>query len=255
MDYHVRLHGTTLVSVITLGIVVSAITSTVVAARAYERRGRAVEERGQTITVKGATRQRITSDRAVWAITVRGEDKTLPGAFGVLERGVTRVQQFLEAAGFTDGETGLAAIDTELQHGRDEKGQATNEVVGYVLQRSFVVTTGNVRLVEQSAGRVTELLEEGVLVVSCAPDYYYTQLPQLKIELMAAASSDARARAERIATSTGCRLGELRDAHMGVLQITRPDSTDVSDYGLYDSGTIDKDVTAVVTATFGIRAG
>ena len=40
---------------------------------------------------------------------------------------------------------------------------------------------------------------------------------------------------------------------MGVLQITRPNSTDVSSYGIYDTSTIEKDVSVVVTTTFGLR--
>ncbi len=42
------------------------------------------------------------------------------------------------------------------------------------------------------------------------------------------------------------------DARMSPLQITRPDSTQVSGEGMYDTSTIDKDVTAVVTITFGV---
>jgi hypothetical protein len=255
MDYHVRLHVTTAVLVVTLGIVVSTVTSTIVAARAYQQHGRDASRRQQTITVKGAARQRIQSDRAVWHITVRAEGQALPDTFSMLQRGVTRAEQFLKAADFKDAEIGLGAIDTETLYARNAKGQPTHEVVGYALQRSFFIATVDVRRVEQSAGQVTEILQEGVLVISKAPAYYYTRLPQLKLDLMATASADARARAERIASSTGCKLGELGDAQMGVLQITQPDSTEVADYGLYDTSTIDKDVNAVVTATFGIQSG
>ncbi len=254
MDYHVRLHITTAAIVVTLGFTVSLITSTVVAARAYRARGAETTRRTQTITVKGTTRQRIQSDRAVWSIGVRGEAKTLPEAFGVLDAGVQRVQQFLKQAGFADDAVGLCAIETAVQHTHDKDGKETHEIEGYALQRSFVVTTSDVARVEQSAGRVTELIKEGVLVTSRPAEYVYTQLAQLKIDLMATASGDARTRATKIAESTGCKLGELRDAQMGVLQITRPDSTEVSGYGLYDTSTIPKDVTAVVTATFGIQA-
>ncbi len=254
MEYHVRLHLTTVALVVTLGFAVSLVTSAIVGARAYEVRGNQAVRQSQTITVKGSTRQRIESDRAVWRIGVRGEGQTLPEAFGVLDTGVQRVQAYLKQAGFGDAEIGLGAIDTQTQYGRDDKGNVTHEVVGYSLSRSFVVTTNAVRRIQQSAGRVTELIQEGVLVVSQAPAYYYTQLAALKIELMAAASADARARADRIAGSTGCRLGVLRDAQMGVLQVTAPDSTDVADYGLYDTSTIVKDVSAVVTTTFGIAS-
>jgi len=41
---------------------------------------------------------------------------------------------------------------------------------------------------------------------------------------------------------------------VGVMQITRPESTDVSDEGIYDTSTIDKDVRAVVTLTLGLAA-
>ena len=40
--------------------------------------------------------------------------------------------------------------------------------------------------------------------------------------------------------------------NVGVFQVTSPNSTDVSDYGVYDTSTREKDVTAVVNATFAL---
>jgi uncharacterized protein len=255
MEYHVRLHLASAAIVITLGIVVSLITSTAIASRAYRDRGRQATQDQQTITVKGSTRQRIVSDSAVWTIAVSGRGKTLPDAYEALAAGSGRVRSFLHDAGFSDAEIGEAAIDTSTHYNRDPEGNLTREVAEYTLERRFIVTTPDVQRVHQSAGRVTELIREGVLVNSRAPDYYYSDLAQLRVDLMAAASADARARAEQIASNTGCRLGVLRSAHMGVIQITEPLSTEVSGYGLYDTSTIEKDVRAVVTATFGIDAG
>jgi hypothetical protein len=45
----------------------------------------------------------------------------------------------------------------------------------------------------------------------------------------------------------------VRDAKTGVFQITSRNSTDVSDWGIYDTSSIDKDITAVVSVTFGIE--
>ena len=66
------------------------------------------------------------------------------------------------------------------------------------------------------------------------------------------AAKDAKERAERIAQSTGNSIGAVRSAKMGVLQITAADSTDVSDYGVYDTSTIEKDMTAVVNVSFAV---
>jgi uncharacterized protein len=108
-------------------------------------------------------------------------------------------------------------------------------------------------VVAGAAAEVTELIKDNVLVVSAAPEYHYTKLSDLKIQMIGEASKDARARAEQIALNAGCALTEVRNARMGVLQITTPNSTEVSDSGINDTSTIDKDVMSVVSLTIGLE--
>lgn len=254
MDQPVRLNLITTAAVLSLGVAASLITSTVVAARAYRDRGTQAVAVARTISVKGSTRKPIRSDRAVWSVRVRGDGKEMAAAFEALESGAARVREFLEKRGFAPAEVGVGAIETEVHHARDAKGQETSETAGYTLDRAFFITTGEVERVSQAAGQVTELIRDGVFVISNPPAYTYTRLPELKVELMGLAAKDARSRADEIAQNAGCRVAEVRSAQMGVLQITRPNSTEVSGYGMYDTGTIEKDVTAVVTMEFGIVA-
>jgi len=74
----------------------------------------------------------------------------------------------------------------------------------------------------------------------------------LKIEMLGQAALDAKARAQQIASSTGNQVGGLRAAEMGVLQITPPDSSEVTGYGVNDTSSLEKDITAVVHMTFSI---
>ncbi|MCY7337039.1 MAG: SIMPL domain-containing protein, partial [Chamaesiphon sp.] len=73
-----------------------------------------------------------------------------------------------------------------------------------------------------------------------------------RIEMVAEATKDAKARAESIAKTTGNRVGGVRSADTGVFQITPRYSTAVSNEGRYDTTSIDKDITAVVSVKFGI---
>lgn len=254
MNYTIRFGLAGTAALIAAVLVVSVVTSTVVASRAYVARGAQVLKAEQLITVKGATRKRIRSDQAVWDISVRGEAKTLQEAFAILDGGVGKVAAFLAGLGFAPGEQAVSAIDTSEHHVRDAKGNETREISGYTLSRSFTVTTLDVARVARAAGQVTQLIQEGVLVVSCPPRYYYSELAALKVGLMSEAAKDARARADNIAGAAGCRVAEVRSAQMGVLQVTQPLSTDVSDWGIYDTSTIEKDVQAVVTVCFRIEA-
>jgi len=85
-----------------------------------------------------------------------------------------------------------------------------------------------------------------------APEFYYTKLGEEKITMLAEAAKDAKRRAEQVAASTDSSIGSIRTARMGVLQITAADSTEVSDMGINDTSSLDKDITAVVNVGFEI---
>jgi hypothetical protein len=204
------------------------------------------------MTVKGSARTSVRSDLAVWYITVSGNGTELKAAYEVLEHGVDRVQAFLAEQGFTESEISLNAITTTAHMVRDKDGRETLEVARYTLRRTFTVTSADVNRIALAAGEVTDLLKDNVQVASASPEFTYSKVADLKVAILGEASKDARDRADQIATNAGCRVGEVRKAAMGVIQITRPHSTDVSSYGIYDTSTIEKDVSVVVTVTFAV---
>ncbi|MHC4224848.1 MAG: SIMPL domain-containing protein [Planctomycetota bacterium] len=252
MEYRIRTDLIRSAVVVALGVTASLIVSTAVAARAYRGRGEDVSRDRRTLSVKGLARKRIRSDVAVWEIEVKGEAAALEGAYDALESGMEQVLAFLNKRGFQETEVAFGAIRTETHYRHDAEGKQTRGVAAYTLRRELTVTSGEVERVAVTAGEVTRLIREGVLVVSSAPEFYYSRIADLKIELMGLASRDARTRAEEIASNAGSSVGTVRSARMGVLQITRPHSTEVSSYGIYDTDTIDKDVRAVVSVTFGV---
>ncbi len=75
----------------------------------------------------------------------------------------------------------------------------------------------------------------------------------MKVEMLGEAARDARQRAEQIAGSSGSKVGEMRSAEMGVLQITAANSNDVSGSGINDTTSLEKDITAVIHVTFALN--
>src|SRR5438876_791967 len=118
---------------------------------------------------------------------------------------------------------------------------------------SFAVRSARAREITNVAGRSSELLGEGIPLAAQPPEYVYTRLPELRPQLLAAATKDAQNRGRVIVEATGAHLGKLRGVDVGVFQVTTPNSTQVEDYGVYDTGTLEKDVTAVVNVTFALK--
>jgi len=109
------------------------------------------------------------------------------------------------------------------------------------------VTSGNVALVAALSQRATDLTNDGIMVSSDPPKFFYTAWKKLKLDLLAEATRNAYARARTLADNSGAHVGVLTSAEQGVFQVTAPYSNEISEDGEYDTTSIPKDVTAVVT--------
>jgi len=206
----------------------------------------------EAITVTGSAKKRIKSDLVVWSAGVSVQSPQLQEAYKQLSDGVPRIKQYLIGKGIPENQMTVSSITTTPLKRQDSNGVETSEITGYSLKQQVEVRSNDVDKIAQIAREATELINQGILIESNAPQYYYTQIGDLKIEMLGEAAKDAKVRAEKIAASTGNSIGAVRSAKMGVLQITPADSTDVSDSGMYDTSTIDKDMTAVVNISFAV---
>jgi hypothetical protein len=207
----------------------------------------------EAVTVTGSARKRIKSDLVVWSAGVSYQAPQLADAYRSLSENVPRVKQYLISKGVPENQITVSSISTQTLKHQDENGIETSEITGYSLRQQLEVRSNEVDKIAQIAREATELINQGILIESNSPQYYYTKLGDLKIEMLGEAAKDAKMRAERIADSTGNSIGAVRSAKMGVMQITAADSTEVSDMGISDTTTIDKDVTAVVNISFAVE--
>lgn len=249
----VRLKVFGAVAVLAAGTLGGILGATWIASRAYSRRWELASRGERTMTVTGSSRMRVRSDMATWSIRVEGRGTELKAAYSEIKAGVEAVQRFLAANQVKEAEITLSGVDTETHFVRDKQGNSTPEVAAYTLTRHFTVRSADVERIERISGSVTELLETGVRVGASSPSFTCSQIASLKVDLAGDATADARRRADTIASQAGCRVGEVRSARLGVLQITPPESNETSGEGLYDTTTIDKDVRAVVSLTIVIE--
>ena len=98
-----------------------------------------------------------------------------------------------------------------------------------------------------------ELVGQGVEFTSTPLQFLYTKSAEAKIEMLAEATKDARARADQIALQGGARIDSLRSAKMGVFQITPQYATEISWGGVNDTSAMEKTITAVISATISLK--
>lgn len=237
-----------------VALAIGLVLSSVILGWSYTR----IKKGDETISVTGSAKKRIKSDLVVWSASVTSEAPQLADAYRQTTASIPRVKEYLLSKGVPENQITISSISTTTQK-KNENNYASNtasdssQITGYSLKQQIEVRSNEIDKIAQIAREATELINQGILIESNAPQYFYTQLGDLKIEMLGEASKDAKERAEKIASSTGNSIGTVRSARMGVLQITAADSTEVSDYGISDTSTIDKDITAVVNISFAVQ--
>ena len=208
----------------------------------------------QFITTKGSTRKNVKSDLVVWKGSFTTEAPTLLEAQQKLKADASKVAQFLSSNGVTNVvfkpiviEKQQASVEVKAP-AEDVKQWTEQRTVGYQLTQSVRVESADVDRLAQL--ETTPLVEQGVLFTTELPEFIYSKVAEEKIEMLADATKDARARAEQIATQGSRSVANLHDAEMGVFQIAPLHSGDTSGEGINDTSSLEKTITAVVTATF-----
>ena len=187
----------------------------------------------QVISVTGLGTQNFTSDLIVWEARFVAFNTDLKYAFEQLNKDKELVRKYLVAKGIsTDSIIFNSVQTTEQRDNKYDNGNYVGSIFrGYELSQTVQIESTDVSKVEQISREITELLNQGVQLTSVPPRYYYTQLADLKIEMISKATEDARIRAEKIAENSGGQLGELQSAKMGVFQITGQNSDETYSWG------------------------
>ena len=207
---------------------------------------------GNGITVTGSAKTSAVADNAVWTLSVSLSSPTVGAAVKKVDADVAALSSYLTQGGIAADALTLGAVST---YANEEyvNGNSTGRILSYRASRDVTVRTSDVQLVSKLSQGIGSLLGTGINVNNYGPQYYISNLPELRPELMSEAMKDAKLRAESLTKAVGGSLGSLVNVKAGPIQITTPDSTMTADYGAYDTSTINKTVSATVSVTFSTK--
>lgn len=207
----------------------------------------------ESIKVTGSAQKDIVSDLITWSGSFSRFAPTPREAFSQLNEDTNTIRKYLISKGISEKEIVFSSISTTPVYVLNKEGNSTGETRGYELSQTVEVESPDVDKVTDVSRASTELINSGIQFSSFNPSYYYTKLADLKIEMLSAATKDATLRAAKIAENAGSKIGSLRSARMGVLQITAKNSADYSWGGALDTSSKDKTITAVVYLDFAVQ--
>ena len=182
--------------------------------------------RDRIVSVRGLAEREVKANSVTWPVVYQCAANDLNTIYRDITAKSTAIVNFLKANGIEESEIEVIAPSvTDNQANPYVNSAPLNR---YTVNGVIVVTSKNVDLVTSLVKRQSELLKEGVAVVSGGWDnritYDYTELNTIKPEMIAEATANAREAAKKFADDSDSKLGKIKTASQGQFSITDRDS-------------------------------
>ena len=207
----------------------------------------------RSLTVKGLAEQEVKADLATWNIAFRRAGNDYPQLQAEIKADKEAVQAFLTKQGFSAAEVQAQPTRTVDKLTNEYGNNQGEDKARYILTGKYTVKSKNVDGVAAAVGHLDELQAGGILLDSdggANPSYALTNFnAQLRPQLLDQATVNAKATAEQMAKKLGVKVGKLRSANQGVIQIFGADQE--NEYG--GEGAMQKKLRVVSTFEFDLK--
>ena len=175
----------------------------------------------RTVSVRGLAEREVPADMAVWKLSFSLGANTLPELQKKIISQTEIVTDFLKTYGLSDEDYAVQApeiTDTSVELYIDKSRQT----FVYVAKQCVLVRSGKVDAVKLASTKTVELVGSGISVNSdydSKVKYDFNGLNQIKPEMIALATQNAREAAEQFAHDSHSKVGKIMNASQGLFSI------------------------------------
>lgn len=179
----------------------------------------------RNVTVKGLAEREVAANLVIWPVNFVEADNSLEQLYNRLESHSEAVRQYLKRLNVSDAEVsvGLPRVQ-DMQ--ADAYGSNMERPFRYRGELTLTVRSAEVEAMKGAIQNAGQLVRSGVVFGAYTepPQFIFTELNDLKPELLADATANARLAAEQFAADSGSEVGVIRDANQGVISINDRDA-------------------------------
>lgn len=178
----------------------------------------------RVVSVKGLAERNVKADLALWPLSHSVSANSLESLQSQLSKSETKIRSFLVRNGFSEDDISSTApqvTDLWTSYGENKPRER------YRAESVVLLRTSAVDQVKAVMQKTDELVKEGVLLspnYEYRPQFLFTRLNEIKPEMIAEATKDARRAAMQFADDSGSKVGKIRSAQQGYFSIEDLDS-------------------------------
>ncbi len=210
----------------------------------------------RTVTVKGLADKEVVADFIIWTLNMRRAGADIATVQTEIKRDRDRLIQFLSKQGLVEAEFERVPISIQDKQAVQYPvaGSAKDTSSRYIASATVIIRSAKVDVVRTAFGATDELMQAGILLTGGRDDgrsnlvYRFTKFNELRPELIADATKNARSSAEKFAADSNKKVGAIRSAQQGLIQIFGEEGQDEA--GGYTTTSYRKKIRVVNTIGF-----
>ena len=171
---------------------------------------------GKYVEVKGLSEQIVKADQGIWSMSLDVKSNDVDDLYNQITNTTETISAFLLEFGFTEDEINSAPVNVFQDTYREA-------LYRYNASLHMSVYTDKVDLLRQVSQETAPLIKEGIVFNQSYVNFEFTQLNDIKPDMLAEAIGNARTSAQQFADDAGTRLGTMSRADQGVFTITEKD--------------------------------
>ena len=187
-----------------------------------------MKQSDRAVTVRGLAEREATADLATWTIAYSAKAGDLQSAQSKVDNDTKAIREFFNSLGFK--------ADDLQPTGANVSQYNENGVSTYTVKQRLSLRTTDIAKAQAAVKRQFDLVKQGVeLEEGSGMAYTYTKLNDIKPEMIALATKDARKSAEQFAKDSGTDVGSIKSATQGYFEVTARDGDSGGGWGVSDS--------------------
>jgi hypothetical protein len=211
-----------------------------------------VQQSKRSVIVKGLAERDVESNLAIWPLKFVATGSDIRALQEEMARNQHQVMEFLTRRGFEAAEIRLSPLKVKDLLAQEYR-QQTSLDYRYILEAQVVLKTNKVTLAEETSRMLSSLVEQGVaLEGGRGPEFLFTDITEVKPDMLTEATRNAREAAKRFAEDSGSQVGPIRTANQGVFTVLSEDGREENRYDQQEPSSLRKKLRVVVTVEYGL---
>ncbi|MEO0690218.1 MAG: SIMPL domain-containing protein [Pseudomonadota bacterium] len=200
------------------------------------------KEAERSVTVRGLAERDVTADLATWTISYSANSPDLANAQSKVSQDTDAIRAFFKELGFPE--------EALQPTGANVSSYTNRGVTTFTVRQRLSLRTKDIERAQKAVAQQFDLVGRGVLLEEgSGMSYSFTKLNEIKPEMVAEATRDARASAQQFAEDSGADVGAIKSATQGYFSIEARDGSS-GGWGKADSPF--KKVRVVTTVNFSL---